>query len=675
MREDLVQLTPEAIAALANVGLVKRAQREIEQGKGPTLVERDDGTVVGTFEDGVVAKLVRGRVLRDCLCSCSAPGVCRHRVAVALAYPTFARSLGPAPESAPPPPVSPAVITDEALDRLLGRRPAEEARAVLRRGVVVEILRGEGEPPTARLPTCTVRFHVPSDPAYARCDCATGQRCAHVALAVWAFREADRRDPAARALTLEICSGPAESAADDGADALASALVHDVVATGVGSAREALAQRFALARDALERSGRRWQVDALDDLELALARHRARSARYRAADALACCLEIVARGRAARAGGALPAAAMLGRGEASETKLDHLRLVGLGARFDSDGEERSAEILFADPDTAMVLVLHKTWSFPVGTPAPEGPELARRRIGAGSIAALASGQLVTRTAKRRANRALTLGAATHGASSVLPQTGDLSMLPPPLRVEHVRELDAIVGSRAPRLLRPRVQCEDVHAIAVGSVAGVVFDAAEQTLVAQLLDPQGEPFLLRRGHRKAAPAALDVLAATLAGAHGALRWVVGPVAREAERYVVEPTMVVADRVVVPDVEEAPQRGLERGVIRAAPDAVGRALARAGSLLEEVVQLGPAGVSASFDARAREALDELRGLALASVARRLEALRVATLEARDGDPSAVARAARACIDAGIRVAVAAERAASPVTDATATAPAPS
>ncbi|MFO0673774.1 MAG: hypothetical protein U0235_29840 [Polyangiaceae bacterium] len=34
IREDLLALTPEAMAALANVGLVKRAQREIAEGKG-----------------------------------------------------------------------------------------------------------------------------------------------------------------------------------------------------------------------------------------------------------------------------------------------------------------------------------------------------------------------------------------------------------------------------------------------------------------------------------------------------------------------------------------------------------------------------------------------------------------------------------------------------------------
>ena len=100
MRADLIALTPEAVAALANVGLVKRAQKEIEQGKGPALVEEADGTVVGTFDDGVVAKLPPGKLLRDCQCSCPATGVCRHRVAVALAYKSFAQTAPEAPSAA-----------------------------------------------------------------------------------------------------------------------------------------------------------------------------------------------------------------------------------------------------------------------------------------------------------------------------------------------------------------------------------------------------------------------------------------------------------------------------------------------------------------------------------------------------------------------------------------------
>src|SRR5581483_8210403 len=85
-RTDLIALTPESIAALTVVGFVKRAQREIAAGDGPALDELDDGTVIGTFKDGVIAKLVPGKTFKDTPCTCGASAGCRHRVAVALSY-------------------------------------------------------------------------------------------------------------------------------------------------------------------------------------------------------------------------------------------------------------------------------------------------------------------------------------------------------------------------------------------------------------------------------------------------------------------------------------------------------------------------------------------------------------------------------------------------------------
>jgi hypothetical protein len=69
-RADLLALTPEAVATFANVGLVKRAQREIAEGAGPALHEESDGTIVGTFADGVVARLPLGTSLKAAPCTC-----------------------------------------------------------------------------------------------------------------------------------------------------------------------------------------------------------------------------------------------------------------------------------------------------------------------------------------------------------------------------------------------------------------------------------------------------------------------------------------------------------------------------------------------------------------------------------------------------------------------------
>ncbi|HNH50495.1 MAG TPA: hypothetical protein PKY30_25915, partial [Myxococcota bacterium] len=123
MRADLVALSPEAVAALSNMGLVKRAIKEIGEGKGPLLSESADGVVEGRFQEAgkeVVARLIPKKTLKDCPCTCGAPTVCRHRVAVALAYRAWIEAAPAADVSAASEPTSstadtsaPAAVSSE----------------------------------------------------------------------------------------------------------------------------------------------------------------------------------------------------------------------------------------------------------------------------------------------------------------------------------------------------------------------------------------------------------------------------------------------------------------------------------------------------------------------------------------------------------------------------------
>src|SRR6187399_3212284 len=94
-RADLRALTPDALAALSNRGLVKRAQKELEAGQVPTLEELPDGTVVGRFGD-VETRLPPQTALRDVPCTCGAVGVCRHKLIVVLTYARHAMSAATA---------------------------------------------------------------------------------------------------------------------------------------------------------------------------------------------------------------------------------------------------------------------------------------------------------------------------------------------------------------------------------------------------------------------------------------------------------------------------------------------------------------------------------------------------------------------------------------------------
>jgi hypothetical protein len=109
---------------------------------------------------------------------------------------------------------SPGELDDAALEKLLGRAALERARALRRRGVLAEVVRGtfEGDSlPRVKLQTSTVSFLVPGDASYAKCDCRLRTACEHVAVAVWAFRIADEKDRAALALTVEVADRIASS--------------------------------------------------------------------------------------------------------------------------------------------------------------------------------------------------------------------------------------------------------------------------------------------------------------------------------------------------------------------------------------------------------------------------------------------------------------------------------
>ena len=662
MRADLLALTPEAVAALANVGLVKRAQKELEQGKGPEISEDADGVVTGVFPDGIIARLPPGVALREAPCSCGSSTVCRHRVALALAYPAWVQEpaefqdVGASPAASS---WSPGEVDDEALRARLGRRTFERAAALRRAGVTVAVRRPDRTDPaaSAELPSCTVRFLVPGDLAWARCDCAARQDCEHVALAVWAFRAADARDREAPRLLVEV----ADRSAVAGLDALdeAARLAGEILLDGVVHARPSLAPAFALCREGLRRAGQTWPFTLLEDLEEQLAAWRVRSSRHGAGNVAALLAELEARRRAVARGGELPAPFVLGQGEALETRLDHLRLVSLGARVQADGQSsqknREAEVFLADPDTASVLVLRKRWTFGDGEEPLSAPELAGRRVASGAtLEGLAKGQAVTRVARRRANRLLVLGDARGGLTSILPQAGAWEVLPAPLRVTRLADLAEAWAARPPRLLRPRVLAEDVHVVAVRDVAWIADLPGTQSLAAGVLDEDGEMILLRKPWRAVAPHALDFLAAALAGAWGPVRFVSGEIRRHLGRFEMEPLAVACDRLVVPDLEKG-HAEVPRLDPAHEPDEppVESAAAAALGLLDEGAHHGLRHAAAGYPDRLRAAGKRLDAVGLTDCAARLHRLDETLRTARSRGDDAWPETARAWADAAVRL----------------------
>lgn len=666
-REDLLALTPQAISALSNPGLVKRAQREADAGAAPRLEELADGTVVGTSADGAVARLAPGRGLKDASCTCGASGVCRHRVATALAYPAFAAAHGPAVAQAQAPEEaswSPGTLDDATLARVLPRRELERAEAVRRSGYVAQVQRGTfraDDVPRVALATCTVRFLVPRELSFARCDCSLGGPCAHLALAAWAFREADLRAARAREVDVEV-GGAGVHAAAAGALEAARALGRHVLLEGTVHAAAGTAGRFALARARVGTAAMTWVRSVLDDVQDSLAAYEARSARYTPAGLAALLAELAARVTAGGAGtGALPARVVLGTDEAAETRLEHLRLVSLGARVTAQGRERHVELVLADPGAAGLLVLRRAFSPTEGAAPEDGPALARRAGVAGTtLGLLAQGQLVTTGATRLPDRQVVLTTRGLQRTSVAPQTGAWDALPRPLFVADTAELAATLGERPPRFLRPRLRAEQVHAFALGRVLDLGYAPGAQVLRARVEDGAGRPFLLELAHRSAAPGALDALSEAL-GARP--RFVSGEARLEGGTVVVEPLAVACEgaRIIVLDLEPARNEPTMR-IVEEAPSAspLGAVVREVQGCLAEAAHHGLRHLPPTWQQRRADVEERARAAGLDALGELLERLgvRQAALVAtgRAEDEAAVAAAWEA---AAVRAAVAAEQ----------------
>lgn len=582
IRADLLDLSTAALIALANPGFVKRARKELDAGRVPDLDIGDDDTVTARFDDGVVTTLPLGVAVRDAACNCPASGWCRHRVMLVLAYQDRHRETPEEPRTL----WSPADFTDEMLRQALPAATLAAARRAARAGVRLSAPDGI---PTARLPLNTVQFFSPSALAHARCDCREVSGCAHLAVAVWAFRAAG---DAGSTMTGEVVVrlGVATNRRPD-VDAFAAdldALIITVWADGIAAEDAAIDARLATLTARAHRAGWSWVAADLEEL-----RRQREALHGRRTDAdpdalLALVAETPARLRAAvRA--AEPdqpqrtADEILGVGVPGETELAHLRLVSLGAETWRGDLGGGARVYLADPDTGAVSVLERRWSG--AAPA------ADRRILGTTLHRVAHGQVVTTGARRRALGLIEIAADRRRTSlhDLSPTAWEAAALPLGVGLDH-----------EPAFVRPRRLGDNIRVLAVDALHDWGFDATTQRLVANVSGPDGDIQLIL-GHSAAAPGAVDALADALENA--AVRRVSVRLLRRAGGLVCEPLAVLTgDGAVVP--ATAPVSG--RNLPPAPPGVAAGPLERAGAELTGWLRRG-------LHHQSRGARERLAGLA--------------------------------------------------------------
>ena len=587
VRADLLALTEDSLAALANRGLVKRAVKEQAAGAGGRIATDADGALSADYPDGVVTRLGADSPLADATCSCSAAGLCRHRIGLVLAYQRLHASPAPEPEAgtvevqgAADQPLaarwSPGDIPDDALERVLGARSVEEARRALKAGFQAVVHRPDAtRKPRVELPTCTVTFHIPGDPAYATTDAVELKRGEAVVLAVWAFRAADalgldgdreQVNVAAAAAEMADAFTPARSDAASAALSHAADLVEGLLLDGVSSAGPLLVGNLRRSARDLTAASLAWPAVIVDDLIAQLEWYLQRSARYELNALADLAAEFLGRRRAATAPARDPQqpsiAQILGTAESSRTALRRIRLIALGCRIHGGPQHRMAEIYFAHPHDGTVLVWRREWKFDDTEQAPTGQQLRTRRVAGTPLHMLAACNLVSEAATRSASRTIELG-TSHLAKTTVTTVGEAwNQLPDSVRVGDFSALAVRLGARQPRFLRPRVEAEDIYVLTVCGVEWIGYDPAAQCLEAVVRDERGNTARVRAPYRSICPAALEALSAALTAPETRPLMISGKVTVQGDELVIDPMAVWGcgkEPPVVPDLAVGDETG--------------------------------------------------------------------------------------------------------------------
>lgn len=361
LRSVLKTLDDDALAALANKGLVRRAQKDLE-GARPQIVSVEDGKVRLQLTDAAVDVL---ELVAKSTCTCPATGVCRHilgsliylrddpelAAADALVQKTLELGGDDEPtavaESAQPP--SPAEVFanlgDEELQKWAGKALFRKALKALAASSNVEV---ETAPAlVVRFPTRNITCRwIPTGGLLGMvCSCQAEAVCEHVVTAILAYQASiGKRQVVAEVVTLEESSGAPRTRAE----VLASVgtVLREMVSLGLARVSDATVQRLitlAVSAHGVDLPRLERMLKSLaDELGLALRRDAQTSASNLLS--LAARVEVL---RAALVRNPVPA--LVGQHRSQYFDVGQITLVGLGAQvWRSQGGYHGVTVYFWD---------------------------------------------------------------------------------------------------------------------------------------------------------------------------------------------------------------------------------------------------------------------------------------------------------------------------------------
>ncbi|MDO8209089.1 SWIM zinc finger family protein [Conexibacter sp. CPCC 206217] len=657
-RRDLLSLTDDDLAAHSTRGALRRARHDVEAG-AVEVEEQPDGTVAATVGEHTVA-LAPGVALHDGHCTCPVLGVCRHVVAVVLAY----QALHDTPD---PEPWDPGTLDDATLAAAAGgggaararlapppagRRALARARARLAAGTTWTLARGIRPWATLHDEDRTVVFSVPHAIEHARCSCSQPMPCSHALAAALAFRELPA---ASTAGVVETARTPGAPPPRDAHDALRRLVEH-----GAAGGGRTLPGELAAAAQACWRAALPSPAACLDELAELVRRHHAGDASYDPVTLAETAGEAALRLRLLELDAPWPPRAFVAGLENQPARdVGSGRLVGLGTSVRRRGRTVDVVAHLAAVGDGTPSALLSTTVDPVPpVPARSFTALAAAHVRDVPLRAYGAGQVVAQGARRSADGRISFG---RSPVSVTPQAFAWSELLGPAFCDHAASVQALAATRQPASLAPRRAADAPVALALAGVRDSGFSHAAQAVVISARDRRGDTVVLRHPFLSRAAAGTEALLAALSGEERIVL-TAGHV-RSLDPLVLEPTAVVmegpdeARRMLQPATDafisaapptDAALRPVPATSAESAATTVTASLERARTLLGALLTTGAQRADAELAQQARalaEDLARLRSNRLHTAARRLQIALEDARAAGRGDSQPVVAAALA------------------------------
>ena len=535
-RSDLLALTADDLAAWTNRGTLKRAQKELEAGEPAWTVEEEDGEVVVKWGDGVVCTVGKGKVVQEAQCTCAAVGMCRHVVRSVLAY-QWQAEKGEEKEQRRHEPWNPGEIRDESLAECFKPTALTKIRNQFQQGLLVELVRSVKPMVRFLSDAYTLRFLVPGDPRYTHCDCAESAPCAHVPLAVWAFRLLPTEKQAGILSTQQRATPPPVELLQT-----PEAALRECAEFGVANLPRVWCDKLLRCELQCREEGLIWPAEILAELVQQHERYTARDAGFHPPRVAELIGELLIRNDAiASDTGAVPQLFLRGSRSDRLTEIRSARYIGLGCGVEQGRRSVQLTAYVQDAATGSLAAVVREFHHKADEVPLPFWQLAQTPLAVGmSLANLAAGQMLIPGGKRSPSQQLVLG---RKKLSLHPQAFAWEQLRPPVLAEDFAELRARLAELPPASLRPRRVTEDFHVLSVAHVQSARFHQAAHAVEALLTDHQQETAYLWHPYTSRGSQGAESLLALLTARGADVKFVAGKVKLTSGGVMIRPVAVV------------------------------------------------------------------------------------------------------------------------------------